>query len=230
MRAEETIEAPTMGQRVTWLARTASTGGELLRFEFWMRGGASPPPLHVHPRQEERIEVVSGSVRSISEGVERVLGPGEAISTPPGEPHTVGPAGDEGAEMIVEFRPALGFEGFVERTFALDRAGHLDANGRGNPLRVATARPHDAEFFLPRVPVGLQRTLLRTLDRLGRRLRGGSGCPPSGCSAHPHQDREVAPSRRSGRTAVDPPRRESLSTSAEPCSGVGRPLPQPKRG
>jgi hypothetical protein len=57
--------------------------------------------------------------------------------------------------------------------FALDRAGYLDANGRGNPLRVATARPHEAEFFLPRVPIELQRSVLRALDRLGRRLAGG---------------------------------------------------------
>lgn len=172
MRPDETIEAPTMGQRVTCLSNTASTGGELLRFEFWMRGGASPPPLHVHPRQEERIKVVDGKVRSLSGGVERVLGPGDAICTPPGEPHTIGPEGEDAVEMTVEFRPALGFEGFIERMFALDRAGHLNAEGRGNPLRVATARPHEAEFFVPRVPVGLQRVTLVALDLLARRLPG----------------------------------------------------------
>jgi mannose-6-phosphate isomerase-like protein (cupin superfamily) len=175
MRPEETIEAPTMGQRVTCLSDTVSTGGELLRFKFWMRGDASPPPLHVHPRQEERIEVVSGSVLSISGGVRRVLGSGGTICTPPGETHTVGPAGEDAVEMIVEFRPSLGFERFVERTFALDRAGHLNAKGRGNPLRLATARPHEAEFFVPRVPIGLQRAILRALDRLGRCLPGSRG-------------------------------------------------------
>ena len=172
MRLEETIEAPAMGQRITCLSSTVSTGGELLRLNFWMRGDASPPPLHVHPRQEERIEVLSGSVLSLSGGVRRVLGPGGTISTPPGEPHTVGPAGEDAVEMIVEFRPALGFERFAERTFALDRAGHLNAKGRGSPLRLATARPHEAEFFVPRVPVGLQRATLRALDRLGQRLPG----------------------------------------------------------
>src|SRR3954447_8144353 len=161
MPPQETIEAPTMGQRIRWLSSTVSTGGASLRFSFWMRGDASPPPLHVHPRQEERIEVVSGSVLSTSGGVERVLGPGETISTPPGEPHTVGPAGTGAVEMIVEFRPSLGFERFVERTFALDRAGRLTARGRGNPLRMASARPHEAEFFVPRIPVALQRTVLR---------------------------------------------------------------------
>jgi hypothetical protein len=35
--------------------------------------------------------------------------------------------------MVVEFRPALGFEHFIERTFALDRAGHLSAKGRATP-------------------------------------------------------------------------------------------------
>jgi mannose-6-phosphate isomerase-like protein (cupin superfamily) len=175
MRPEETIEASTMGHRITCLSDTVSTGGELLRFSFWMRGNASPTPLHVHPRQEERIEVVSGSVLSISGGVKRVLGPGGTISTPPGEPHTVGPAGEDAVEMIVEFRPPLGFERFVERMFALDRAGHLNAKGRGNPLRLATARPHEAEFFLPRVPIGLQRAILRALDPLGRWLPGPHG-------------------------------------------------------
>ena len=170
MRSEETIEAPTMGHRITWLSNAVSTGGELLRFSFWMRGNASPTPLHVHPRQEERIEVVSGMVLSLSGGVRRVLGPGGTISTPPGETHTVGPAGQDAVEMIVEFRPALGFERFAERMFALDRAGHLNAKGRGSSLRLATARPHDAEFFVARVPIGLQRAILRALDRLGQWL------------------------------------------------------------
>ena len=170
MRTGETIEAPTMGQRITRSDSTASTGGELFRFEFWMRGGAVAPPLHRHPRQEERIRVLSGSVRSVSGGVERVLGAGETVVSPPGALHTVGPAGASEVEMVVEFRPALGFEAFVERTFALDRAGRLNAKGQGNPLRLAAARPHDAEFYLPRVSVGLQRASFRALDWLGRRL------------------------------------------------------------
>src|SRR3954452_21939959 len=113
MRPEETIEAPTMGQRITCLSGTASTGGELLRFTFWMRGGASPPPLHVHPRQEERIEIVSGSVLSLSGGVRRLLGPGGTISTAPGEPHTVGPAGGGAGGGGGGVPPPVGVLGFL---------------------------------------------------------------------------------------------------------------------
>jgi mannose-6-phosphate isomerase-like protein (cupin superfamily) len=170
MRPGETIEAPNMGMRVTCRENAASTGGELFRFDFWMRGGATPPPMHVHPHQEERITVVGGPVRSRSGASDRVLSPGDTVVSPPGESHTVGPAGTEDVEMIAELRPALAYEEFIERSFALDRTGHVNAKGRANPLRMATARPHEAEFFLPRMPIGLQRALLRALDWFGRRL------------------------------------------------------------
>src|SRR4051812_2031588 len=166
MRAGETIEAPNMGMRVTCRESAATSGGELLSFDLRMRGGATPPPMHVHPHQEERITVVSGPVRSRGGATDRGLAPGDTGGSPPGESHTVGPAGDEDVEIIAELRPALTYEQFVERSFALDRAGRLNAKGRGNPLRMATARPHEAEFFLPRIPIGLQRVLLRALDSL----------------------------------------------------------------
>jgi hypothetical protein len=131
--------------------------------------------MHVHPHQEERITVVSGSVRSRSGSADRVLSRGDTVVSPPGESHTVGPAGDEDVEMVAELRPALTYEQFMERSFALDRAGQVNAKGRGNPLRMATARPHEAEFFLARIPIRLQRALLRALDWLGRRLPGPRG-------------------------------------------------------
>src|SRR3954454_16481428 len=159
-----------MGMRVVCRESAASSNGEVFSFTLWMRGGATPPPMHVHPHQEERIAVVAGTVKSRSGGVVRVLTAGDTVVSPPGESHTVGPAGNEDVEMVAELRPALTYEQFVERSFALDRAGHVNAKGRGNPLRMATARPHEAEFFLPRIPVGLQRALLRALDWLGRRL------------------------------------------------------------
>jgi quercetin dioxygenase-like cupin family protein len=68
-------------------------------------------------------------VRSTSGGVERLLGPGETFVSPPGEAHTVGPADEGAVEMVVEFRPELGFEHFIERTFALDHARILVTAG-----------------------------------------------------------------------------------------------------
>jgi hypothetical protein len=126
--------------------------------------------MHVHPRQEERITVVSGSVRSRSGGSDRRLSPGETVVSPPGEPHTVGPDGDEDVEMVAELRPALSYEQFVERTFALDRAGHVNAKGRGNPIRAAATGPREAEFFYAGIPLRVQRVILAALERLARRF------------------------------------------------------------
>ena len=103
----------------------------------------------MHPRQEERIRVLSGSVRSISGGVERVLGAGETVVSRPGEPHTVGVRRTGPAvEMLVEFRPRLGFEDFVERTFALDRAGRRRIS-RTTKLRT----PHSSRKATARLAV-----------------------------------------------------------------------------
>ena len=77
MRPGETLEAPNMGMRVTCRESTADSDGRLLSFDLWMRGSAAPPPMHVHPHQEERILVVNGLVRSRSGGRDRVLSPGD---------------------------------------------------------------------------------------------------------------------------------------------------------
>ena len=122
-----------MGMRVTCRENAATSNGEVLSFNLWMRGGATPPPMHVNPHQEERIAVVAGAVRSRSGGSDRVLSSGETVVSSPGQPHAVGPAGDEDVEMVAELRPALTYEQFIERSFALDRAGHVDAKGPRQP-------------------------------------------------------------------------------------------------
>jgi hypothetical protein len=95
-----------------------------------------------------------------------VLGPGDVVVIPAGEAHTVGPATDQDVEMLAELSPPLGYEEFMERSFALDRAGYVNKKGRGNPLRLATAKPHEAEFFVRGVPPAVQRALLVAVDRL----------------------------------------------------------------
>jgi len=161
----ETIVAPNMGMRLRCRENALA-----LKFEMWMRGDAAAIPMHVHPHQEERITVVRGSLRSRSGKVERVLEPGEVVVSPPGEAHTIAPAADEEVEVLAELSPALGYGDFLERSFALDRAGYVNQKGRGNPLRLATAKPQDAEFFVAGMPQAVQRPLLAAAGRFGRML------------------------------------------------------------
>ena len=169
----ETTEALNMGMRVTCRESAASSGRSSA--STGMRSGATPPPMHVHPHQEERITVVSGSVRSRSGAADRVLSPGDTVVSPPGEPHTVGPAGNEDVEMVAELRPALSLRAIHRAQLRAGPGRPRERQGRGNPLRMATAKPHEAEFFLPRIPITLQRALLRAIDWLGRRLPGPRG-------------------------------------------------------
>ena len=141
-----------------------------MRFDLWIRADAPTLPMHVHPHQEERITVIKGSLRSRSGKRDRVLSPGDGVVTPPGEAHTIAPAGNEDVEILAELRPALAYESFIERSFELDRAGHVNAKGRANPLRAATTGAREAEFFLAGVPLSIQRALLAAMERLGHRL------------------------------------------------------------
>jgi quercetin dioxygenase-like cupin family protein len=166
MRVGETIEAPNMGMRLT-----CRESAPALKVDLWMRGDAAPIPMHVHPRQQERITVIRGSVRSRSGKLDRVLEPGDVVVSAPGEVHTVGPAADEHVEMLAELTPALGYGQFMERSFALDRAGYVNEKGRANLLRLATAKPHEAEFFVAGIPPAVQRVLLIGVDGLARLLR-----------------------------------------------------------
>ena len=86
--------------------------------DFWVRADHRTPE-HVHPTMEERWEVIAGSVRFEIGGVERTMGPGETIVAPPGTPHTARNIGEEPAHLRLQMRPALRWQEFVEKLFAL---------------------------------------------------------------------------------------------------------------
>lgn len=165
----EQMKSPSMGLRVTW----REVAEDVVGFDLAMRAGAPVVPMHVHPHQEERITVLSGTVRSRSGGREQLLGVGDVVVTPPGEAHTIEPAHGGDAEVRAELRPPLRYGEFLERSFALDRAGHVDGKGRANPLRMAATGPVDAEFFLASPPVALQKPLLGFFAAMGRALGYG---------------------------------------------------------
>ena len=63
IRPGQTVENPVTGERFTFIHTAASTGGELLAFDFALRPGGAVPIPHVHPIQTERFEVTAGTVR-----------------------------------------------------------------------------------------------------------------------------------------------------------------------
>src|SRR3954452_24318036 len=108
------IESP--GGMTLRLVRTgAETDGELLEMEASYSGEAGMPPEHLHPSQEERFEVLEGSMRTNIGNEERVYEAGEAFEVPAGTPHQMAAQGP--TRMRWEVRPALRTAEFFERLY-----------------------------------------------------------------------------------------------------------------
>lgn len=161
---------PRTGQRILFLQTAGNTGGELLRTENFHPAHSPPEPEHVHPFQESRCEVISGSLRFHIAGVERLVSAGEAVDIPRNVPHYFWNDSDYEAHAFQEFRPALKIEDFFDTYFALARAGKLNEKGLPNPLHMAVLmREYDLVIRATQPPRWVQR-LLMMLSPLGRLL------------------------------------------------------------
>jgi quercetin dioxygenase-like cupin family protein len=157
-----------------FLLTAADTHGELLRIETINPPGGAAEPMHVHPRQERRAEVVAGTLRFVVDGEERRLAAGEAITIPAGEPHHFVNDGDADAVAIQEFRPALHIAEFFQTYFDLAERGELDERGTPSLLRLAVLGPAFAnEIRVVSPPWPVQRAAFALLGPLAR-LRGYS--------------------------------------------------------
>ena len=174
-KAGDIIENPITRERITFLKTTQETNGELLRFEYVV-----PPrffiPEHFHPCQEERHEVLLGTLRGRVGGRERDYTEGERVVGPAGVPHAwKNPSSDEELRLVSEIRPPLIFETILETTFGLARDGKSTKHGiPKNPLQIAVlADESRGMFYSSRVPVAVQEgflTLLALLASVGRLL------------------------------------------------------------
>ncbi len=122
---------PVTDERIVFLQTAADTEGRLLEMDdFWTRPGHRTLE-HIHPEMQERWEVIAGSVCFCIAGVERIAGPGEVVIAPAGVPHMAWNLDAAPVHLRIQMRPALRWELFVERLFALARDGY--ANERGLP-------------------------------------------------------------------------------------------------
>jgi mannose-6-phosphate isomerase-like protein (cupin superfamily) len=86
-RRGDVIVNPATGERIVFLETAGDTGGQLLRLDLTMPPGVAVPAAHIHPSQEERFELVTGSVRFRAGRKTFTARAGEAVVVPPGTPH-----------------------------------------------------------------------------------------------------------------------------------------------
>jgi quercetin dioxygenase-like cupin family protein len=171
-QAGDELVNPVTGLRTVFRKTAQDTSGELLQVDWIGEPGWTTGPDHVHPRQEERFEVLSGKLGLRVEGVERVHGAGEVIVAPAGAPHAAWNAGDDEVYVLVDFKPALRTETAFETLAGLARDGKTNRAGAPmNPLRLALIlREYEEEIYFVRPPLAVQRLILGALARVARLL------------------------------------------------------------
>jgi hypothetical protein len=134
--AGQFLENPVSGERIIFCKTAADTAGELLAFELFLA-----PDGHVYPEQEERFEVVKGTMR-FRRGPKTVFArAGDTVVVPPGVVHRFENPGDQ---------PALRMEQLLDTATALAREGCTNRKGMPKPLAwLAASRGLDERYLRP---------------------------------------------------------------------------------
>ena len=184
IRAGDTITNPVTGERIVFHRTSRDTNGEAVVIEVCVQPGGAVASAHVHPHQEERFQVLRGSVGFLVGRREHVAGPGERLTIPSGTRHRFWNAGSDEAQFVCEVRPALQFEQLLETMFALAADGKTNRKGLPNPLRLAViARHHFDDVRLPFPPAWMQRAGLAVGAPLGRLVGYAPTYAPEGAAA-----------------------------------------------
>jgi mannose-6-phosphate isomerase-like protein (cupin superfamily) len=144
--------------------------GDVLRVEIWTEPGGGVLAEHVHPKLEERYEVVEGEVTFHLDRRPRRAGPGERLVVPAGVRHSFQNTGEGIAHLVVEAEPALQLRESIEDGVRLGETGKLTAGGKPRGLRglieaAAVAHRYRATVVLSSPPPVMQRLLFPLLAR-----------------------------------------------------------------
>ncbi len=113
----QTLEDPDTHAVARFLATADSSDGEAVVFELEAPPGWNAGPLHEHPEQVERIEVLSGRLLARIADDAGLCTRGEDLTLAPGTPHTVENPGPAPARLRFEFSPALRTDRLFERMY-----------------------------------------------------------------------------------------------------------------
>jgi mannose-6-phosphate isomerase-like protein (cupin superfamily) len=186
IHAGDTIENPVTGETLIFRQTSRETNGEAIVVETLVQPHGFVAAAHVHPSQEERFEVLRGSVGFKVGRKKLVAGPGQRVTVPAGTAHKFWNAGDDVAHFVCEVRPALQFESLLETMFALAADGRTNRKGMPNPLQLAViANAHFDTVRLPFPPALLQRIALALGSPLGRAVGYGPVYAPTAPGAAP---------------------------------------------
>jgi quercetin dioxygenase-like cupin family protein len=167
--AGQIIENPVSGERIEFLQTAADTNGELLELELTLAADGRVPGAHVHPEQEERFEVLEGTMK-FRLGMRTIVAEaGDTVVVPAGRVHKFTNGGDGEARARVQVLPALAMEELLTATAELAHDGHVMASGMPKPLHLALfVQRFRREVRAPFPPAPVVRALMAPLAAIAR--------------------------------------------------------------
>ena len=166
------IHNPISGERIQFLQTAQDTDGALLEFELQLTPDGKVPGAHVHPEQEERFQVLEGTMKFKLGFKTIVAGPGESVTVPAGARHKFANGGDCTARVRVQVEPALDMEQLLETTAELAHEGNTLRSGMPKPLHLALfVQRFKREVRAPFPPAWMVRVLMSPLAAVAR-MRG----------------------------------------------------------
>jgi mannose-6-phosphate isomerase-like protein (cupin superfamily) len=168
--AGQVLDNPVSGERITFRKTASDTRGELLEFDLELTPEGHVPGKHVHPSQEERFEVLSGTMKFKMGRRTVIAEAGEVVTVPAGGAHRFANGGDEAAHVRVQVRPALEMERLFETAVALAEEGRTTGKGMPKPLDLALfVREFSDEVQGAFPPVWIQRATMAPLAWIARK-------------------------------------------------------------
>ncbi|HKU38556.1 MAG TPA: cupin domain-containing protein [Polyangiales bacterium] len=158
------IQLDNGGVLLKFVQTSAETGGALHVQEARYPPHSPRPPLHRHPRQEERFSIVTGTLSFRVGDTTRLLQTGDEITVPIGALHAAYNPGEVHAVVLWETRPALRTAEFF---VTMDRA----LRGRTRPRLIDAAAilsEYREEFQLAKPAPFIQRVVFGCLAPFGR--------------------------------------------------------------
>jgi mannose-6-phosphate isomerase-like protein (cupin superfamily) len=110
------------GGRQEVLPDSFSPGAASYTFDWYLAPHSPAPPLHCHPLQEERFEVISGRFTVTLGKTKHVLNPGDTLAVPVGGLHAVANDSAQETRVRTAFTPALDTHTFFETFYAIERS------------------------------------------------------------------------------------------------------------
>lgn len=165
--------------------RPADTDGEFVRFEATVHPGLGAgdsdveldherflldnPDEHIHPHQEEIIEVLAGEYAVAIEDTEHRLSEGEEITVPQNTAHRHWNPSADPVRVAHEHHPARDSAAHAEMMWRLAQEGKTNEKGIPNLLQFAVInKAYPGIAYTTAAPIPVQKAMIAVLAPIGR--------------------------------------------------------------